>query len=117
MLLFLAAFFLAIATILGFKCISYIQNESTSKPLKSKAKTIKKKKQADPFIVGIGGIVAFSAIVTVLVDYQFKIMASSAYPDSSDLVSFLEHSMAYQAQCPSLCSFLSPVQFYRDSVS
>ena len=39
MLLFLAAFFLAIATILGFKCISYIQNESTSKPLKSKAKT------------------------------------------------------------------------------
>ena len=69
-------------------CLNYIQNESTSKPLKSKAKTIKKKKQADPFIVGIGSIVAFSAVVTVLVDYQFKIMASSAYPDSSDLVSF-----------------------------
>ena len=88
MLLFLAAFFLAVATIIGFKCLNYIQNESTSKPLKSKAKTIKKKKQADPFIVGIGSIVAFSAVVTVLVDYQFKIMASSAYPDSSDLVSF-----------------------------
>ena len=48
----------------------------------------KKKRKKDPFIIGIGTIVALSAIVTVLVDYQFKIIASSTFPNEADLVAF-----------------------------
>ena len=48
----------------------------------------KKKRKKDPFIIGIGTIVALSAIVTMLVDYQFKIIASSTFPNEADLVAF-----------------------------
>ena len=42
----------------------------------------------DPFIIGIATIVALSAIVTTLVDYQFKMIASSSFPKEADLVAF-----------------------------
>ena len=42
----------------------------------------------DPFIVGIATIVALSAVVTTLVDYQFKMIASSSFPNEADLVAF-----------------------------
>ena len=87
MLLFLAALFLAISGILGFICLGYLKKEGPTKVSTLSNKSEPKKKM-DPFIVGIGGIVAFSAIATVMVDYQFKITASTVYPDSSDLISF-----------------------------
>ena len=87
MLLFLSALFLAISGILGFICLGYLKKEGPTKVSSSSNKN-KTKKKMDPFIIGISGIVAFSAIATVMVDYQFKITASTAYPDSSDLVSF-----------------------------
>ena len=42
----------------------------------------------DPFIIGIATIVALSAIVTTLVDYQFKMIASATFPEETDLVGF-----------------------------
>ena len=48
----------------------------------------KKKRKKDPFIIGIGTIVALSAIVSMLVDYQFKMIASSTFPNEADLVAF-----------------------------
>ncbi len=48
----------------------------------------KKEKKKDPFIIGIGTIVFLSAIVTILIDYQFKMIASSTFPDESELVGF-----------------------------
>ena len=63
--------------------------ENLEKSLRdAKKKKDKKKAKMDPFIVGIATIVALSAIVTTLVDYQFKMIAATSFPDEKDLVSF-----------------------------
>ena len=86
-LLFVAAGFLVIASIFGIQSIQYF-NKIPAKKGAAKKVSKKKKRKKDPFIIGIGTIVALSAIVTMLVDYQFKMIASSAFPNEADLVAF-----------------------------
>ena len=85
-LLFVAASLLALTMFFGLNAIRYIKKS----PAKKTSSTTKKKKEKkkDPFIIGIGTIVFLSAIVTILVDYQFKMVASSSFPDESELVGF-----------------------------
>ena len=84
-LLFLAAGLLALTTLFGVNAIKYLKKVPVKK---ISTPTKKKKKKKDPFIIGIGTIVFLSAIVTILIDYQFKMIASSTYPNESDLVGF-----------------------------
>ena len=86
-LLFVAAGFLIIASVFGILSIQYF-NKIPAKKGAAKKATKKKKRKKDPFIIGIGTIVALSAIVSMLVDYQFKMIASSTYPNEADLVAF-----------------------------
>ena len=86
-LLFVAAGFLIIASVFGIQSIQYF-NKIPAKKGAAKKVSEKKKRKKDPFIIGIGTIVALSAIVTMLVDYQFKMIASSAFPNEADLVAF-----------------------------
>jgi len=86
-LLFISAGFLGLAFLFGNLSIQYFKKDQTKGPKKPIKKTQKKKKM-DPFIVGIATIVALSAIVTTLVDYQFKMIASATFPEETDLVGF-----------------------------
>ena len=85
-LLFLAAGLLGLTTVFGINAIKYLKKVPVKKI--SSPKKEKKEKKKDPFIIGIGTIVFLSAIVTILVDYQFKMIASSSFPNESDLVGF-----------------------------
>ena len=89
-LLFLAAGFLGLATVFGLMAMQYFKKEPVKKGVVKPAKKDEKKKKqkADPFLIGIGTIVALSAVVTTLVDYQFKIIASDSFHNEADLVSF-----------------------------
>ena len=86
-LLFLAVGFLGLATFFGLMSIQYFKKEPAKKGA-TKPPPKKKKGKRDPFISGIATIVALSAVVTIIVDYQFKIIASSAFPNEGDLVAF-----------------------------
>lgn len=88
-LLFLSAGFLGLAFTFGNMAMGYFKKVPESKgPPKPVKKAEKKKGKMDPFLLGIATIVALSAIVTILVDYQFKMIAATSFPDESDLVSF-----------------------------
>ena len=86
-LLFLSATFLALAFIFGTMSIKYFKKDQ-SKGRKKPPTKAQSNKKMDPFIIGIATIVALSAVVTTLVDYQFKMIASSSFPNEADLVSF-----------------------------
>ncbi|MBT7525592.1 MAG: cyclic nucleotide-binding domain-containing protein [Candidatus Marinimicrobia bacterium] len=86
-LLFISAGFLGLAFLFGNLSIQYFNKDQTKGP-KKPIKKVQKKKKMDPFIVGIATIVALSAIVTTLVDYQFKMIASATFPEETDLVGF-----------------------------
>jgi len=86
-LLFISAGFLGLAFLFGNLSIQYFKKDQTKGP-KRPIKKAQKKKKMDPFIVGIATIVALSAIVTTLVDYQFKMIASATFPEETDLVGF-----------------------------
>ena len=86
-LLFISAGFLGLAFLFGNLSIQYFKKDQTKGP-KKPIKKAQKKKKMDPFIVGIATIVALSAIVTTLVDYQFKMIASATFPEETDLVGF-----------------------------
>ena len=86
-LLFLSASFLGLSFIFGTMAMQYFKKNQTKGPRKP-IKKVQKKKKMDPFIVGIATIVALSAVVTTLVDYQFKMIASSSFPNEADLVAF-----------------------------
>ncbi len=88
-LLFLAAGFLGLAFTFGNMAMGYFKKAPEKKgPPKPAKKSDKKNGKMDPFLVGIATIVALSAVVTILVDYQFKMIAATSFPDESDLVSF-----------------------------
>ena len=86
-LLFVAAGFLIIASVFGILSMQYFKKIPAKKGVVKKVSK-KKKRKKDPFIIGIGTIVALSAIVSMLVDYQFKMIASSTFPNEADLVAF-----------------------------
>lgn len=87
-LLYLAGGFLIIAAIFGLMAMKYLNNEPVKKGVSKPDKKDTSKKIGDPFLIGIGTIVVLSAIVTTLVDYQFKIIASSTFLSEAELVSF-----------------------------
>ncbi|MEA1882001.1 MAG: cyclic nucleotide-binding domain-containing protein, partial [Candidatus Marinimicrobia bacterium] len=89
-LLFLAAGFLGLAAFFGLTTMQYFKKEPVKKGVVKPAKKDEKKKKQkpDPFLIGIGTIVALSAVVTTLVDYQFKIIASNSFPSEAGLVTF-----------------------------
>ena len=86
-LLFLAAAFLGLTFIFGRMAVQYLIKDQSKGPKKPVNKS-QKKKGMDPFIIRIATIVALSAVVTTLVDYQFKMIASSKFPEEADLVAF-----------------------------
>ena len=51
------------------------------------------------------GIVALSGIVTVLVDYQFKMIASDTFPDEGDLVAFFGTFYSVAGACSIIMQF------------
>ncbi|MBL7009836.1 MAG: cyclic nucleotide-binding domain-containing protein [Candidatus Marinimicrobia bacterium] len=87
-LLWLAAVFLIIALIFGLMSLQYLKKGPVKKGKPTASKKEKKKHKPDPFLIGIGSIIALSAIVTTLVDYQFKMVASDAFTTEASLVSF-----------------------------
>ncbi|MGY8750591.1 MAG: Npt1/Npt2 family nucleotide transporter [Fidelibacterota bacterium] len=86
-LLFLAAAFLGLTFVFGRMAVQYLIKDQSKGPKKPVNKS-QKKKGMDPFIIRIATIVALSAVVTTLVDYQFKMIASSEFPKEADLVAF-----------------------------
>ena len=86
-LLFLAAAFLGLTFVFGRMAVQYLIKDQSKGPKKPVNKS-QKKKGMDPFIIRIATIVALSAVVTTLVDYQFKMIASSKFPEEADLVAF-----------------------------
>jgi HEAT repeat protein len=86
-LLFLAAAFLGLTFVFGRMAVQYLIKDQSKGPKKPVNKS-QKKKGMDPFIIRIATIVALSAVVTTLVDYQFKMIASSSFPKEADLVAF-----------------------------
>ncbi|MDB9884259.1 cyclic nucleotide-binding domain-containing protein, partial [Candidatus Marinimicrobia bacterium] len=86
-LLFLAAAFLGLTFFFGRMAVQYLIKDQSKGPKKPVNKS-QKKKGMDPFIIRIATIVALSAVVTTLVDYQFKMIASSSFPKEADLVAF-----------------------------
>ena len=44
--------------------------------------------QFEPYLKSIALLIGLAAFISKIVDYQFKMMAASAYPDQNDLVSF-----------------------------
>ena len=86
-LLYLASGFMVIAFLFGLLSMNYMKTDSGQKS-KPKTSAVKSKKKKDPFVTGIAMIIALSGIVTVLVDYQFKMIASDTFPDEGKLVAF-----------------------------
>ena len=86
-LLYLASGFMVIAFLFGLLSMNYMKTDSDQKS-NARTSTIKSKKKKDPFVTGIATIIALSGIVTVLVDYQFKMIASDTFPDEGRLVAF-----------------------------
>ena len=86
-LLYLASGFMVIAFLFGLLSMNYMKTDSDQKS-KPKTSIVKSKKKKDPFVAGIATIIALSGIVTVLVDYQFKMIASDTFPDEGRLVAF-----------------------------
>lgn len=103
-LLYLATGFMGLSFIFGLLSMDYMKKEVSQKaPVKiNQAKT---KKPKDPFLLGIMGIVALSGIVTVLVDYQFKMIASDTFPDESKLVAFFGLFYSISGACSIVMQF------------
>ena len=103
-LLFLAAGFFGISFLFGLRCLGYMKKEPAQKS-KPKSPQKKSSKSRDPFLLGIMGIVALSGIVTVLVDYQFKMIASDTFPDEGKLVAFFGTFYAVAGACSIVMQF------------
>ena len=103
-LLFLATGFFGISFLFGLRCLGYMRKEPAQKSA-SKVAQKKSTKSRDPFLLGIMGIVALSGIVTVLVDYQFKMIASDTFPDEGDLVAFFGTFYSVAGACSIIMQF------------
>ncbi|MEE8437196.1 MAG: cyclic nucleotide-binding domain-containing protein [Candidatus Neomarinimicrobiota bacterium] len=85
-LLILAAVFIFISMIFGLQILSSMKPLEIQ-PLRKKSKA-GLKPRLDPFLIGIAVVIALSAVVTTIVDYQFKMIASETFPDAGKLVEF-----------------------------
>lgn len=103
-LLFLATGFFGVSFLFGLRCLGYMRKEPAQKSA-SKVAQKKSTKSRDPFLLGIMGIVALSGIVTVLVDYQFKMIASDTFPDEGDLVAFFGTFYSVAGACSIIMQF------------
>ncbi len=86
-LLVLAAGFIGISLIFGLFALRHMDTDEMSvKPNPSSKKP--KKQKMDSFLMEIAIVIALSAVVTTIVDYQFKIIAAETFPAKKDLVGF-----------------------------
>lgn len=85
-LLILAAGFILISMILGLAVLK--DQNSVEKSRRKKHREKNKKQKLDPFLFRIAVVISLSAVVSTIVDYQFKIIASDTFPDIGDLVGF-----------------------------
>lgn len=58
------------------------------------------------YLTSIAVVVALSALVTQVVDYQFKIISSRAFPQEADLIGFFGQFAALTGLCTLLMQFL-----------
>jgi len=87
-LLILAALFIFISIVLGIKILNKMK-PLDYQPLMIKKKSKKSRRaKLDPFLIGIAAVIALSAIITTIVDYQFKMIASETFSDPGKLVEF-----------------------------
>jgi len=87
-LLVLASVFALIALGIGLTILSQAAAQKRLKPPRTKRNVSVRRHKMDPFLKGIAIVIALSAVVTTVVDYQFKIIASNTFPAEGDLVSF-----------------------------
>ncbi|GIR57206.1 MAG: hypothetical protein CM15mP64_6180 [Candidatus Neomarinimicrobiota bacterium] len=79
--------FLALSIFAGHLLKSYIPKKVSPKP-NTISKTKIKNHKLEPYLKHIAIMIACSAFISRLTDYQFKVMASNAFPSQNDLVSF-----------------------------
>ena len=79
--------FLALSIFAGHLLKSYIPKKVPPKP-NTISKTKLQNHKLEPYLKHIAIMIACSAFISRLVDYQFKVMASNAFPSQNDLVSF-----------------------------
>ena len=87
-LLILASVFALIALGMGLSILRQAAAQKRLKPPRTKRNLPARRYKMDPFLKGIAVVIALSAVVTTVVDYQFKIIASNTFPAEGDLVSF-----------------------------
>ena len=86
-LLLLTIGFLAISIFAGHLLKRYIPKKVNLEPTII-SKTRIKNHKLEPYLKYIAIMIACSAFISRLIDYQFKVMASNAFPSQNDLVSF-----------------------------
>ena len=64
------------------------------------------KVQFDPYLKAIAIMVACSAFISRIIDYQFKIMSSEAFPNQNDLVDFFGTYYMYTGIATLIMQFL-----------
>lgn len=62
-------------------------------------------KRFDSYLVAIAAVVALSAVVSQVVDYQFKVLAAQAIPGEVNLASFFGHFYAFTGAATLLVQF------------
>ena len=86
-LLYLTICFLIGNALLGVFLNPFRSHEKKIQPKQEPELNFKNIKK-ESYLFSIGLAVAFSAIISRLIDYQFKIVAVSSYPNQDDLVNF-----------------------------
>ena len=86
-LLFLTIFFIGLSITLAQMLRPYRLDNQT-KNIASPSTQDEPTTQFEPYLKSIALLIGLAAFISKIVDYQFKMMAVSAYPDQNDLVSF-----------------------------
>jgi len=86
-LLFLTIFFIGLSVALAqmlrpYRSVSPIKKSASLSPKNEPTS------QFEPYLKSIALLIGLAAFISKIVDYQFKMMAASAYPNQNDLVSF-----------------------------
>ena len=72
----------------------------------SRRRTVRQPRTLDKYLLSIAVIIAASTVVTMLVDYQFKVIASQSFTSEQDLVGFFGHFYALTGLSTLVVQFL-----------
>ena len=86
-LLILTIIFLSLSIFLSQFIYPYIKKKNKPHPHKQK-KELKGKPILDPYLKSIAVMIICSAVITKIIDYQFKIFAVNTFSNPNDLVNF-----------------------------